>query len=328
MLGYIATSLSLTIVVVSLIPSVPGWRGSSHPAKTQPSEIVVTRISQPDQYTMMNRIYRDMTTSMSWWKSSYLAKAESPSEMETSSHGEEARSRPIGVSSAYQHTDITYTDFILGTFSLGEDGTLSSEYPFFDLEVYESNQSTTLNKMYQCLAVCLGPVVCVMILAVMFLGRRKLVTFAVDPSVYIWRTLFWRKSNHPAQAQSSLSKSSQLYTPSNMLGSPSSSGVRGFNVPAKSSSPANSSLRPSPVGSTSGSPNLSLQNLWMMFGVESHDEGIKIEEIRLLYGTNDRLFFQELKTRYVKNRWLLQRWLSPLRFRNCRISQASIKPVS
>jgi hypothetical protein len=195
--------------------------------------------------------------------------------------------------------------------------------------IHQSNQSTTLNKMFQHMAICLGTFILVVLLTVMCLGWRKSIEFVIDSSMYIWKTLSWTKSSHPAKAQPPLSNSQPLHPPSTMPGAPSSlSGLQKLSTPAKPHLPASNSVHhsphPSPPGSTSGAQNPSLQNLWMMFGVGSYDETIKIEEIRLLSQTNDRVFFRELKKRYVKNRWLLQRWLSPLRFRNSRITQASL----
>ena len=63
----------------------------------------------------------------------------------------------------------------------------------------------------------------------------------------------------------------------------------------------------------------------MVFGVKTINVHVTIEQIRMSSNTNDRTFFEELWTKYVENTWSLQRWLSPFRFRHCRVVEASPK---
>ncbi|KAF1963801.1 hypothetical protein CC80DRAFT_13282 [Byssothecium circinans] len=126
--------------------------------------------------------------------------------------------------------------------------------------------------------------------------------------------------------QESSSKAQQLYTPASMTASIASSAYT--HSPTKKTPPIfsprtnGSSGTQAQGGCPSANPVIRQRvPSWVVFGVQNTHDFDEIENIEMTSLLDDPSFFQELKTRHNKHRWLFQRWFSPFRFRYFRDNQ-------
>jgi hypothetical protein len=113
-----------------------------------------------------------------------------------------------------------------------------------------------------------------------------------------------------------------LTTTTTTTGISSSLSVPQNTPPSSPTASACGNVGPQAQPSSSGSDSQE-DYFWVVFGIKDMRGFDAIENIKTQVQLRDTTFFEDLKRRHGRHRWLFQQWFSPYRFRYCKFVKVS-----